>query len=203
MRKHGRPGHADDRAVLKSDEMAHGRRSRRRRVGHVLDGAGERMPVGAGEPGGAETVEGEGHGQRGSEHRTGGHLDLFQFRLLETLRLGAAVLKPDLHLGLGQVQGRGEFGPFGDRQVLSLAELPLQSQELLGGERGSRLPVRLVLPQQTLVWTDARRTAKTCKQEREKPDIIDFRIDGRSKLYKATGVFERRPAGQIRPAKLC
>lgn len=77
------------------------------------------------------------------------HLEFFQLGLLEPLGLGPSVLEPDLDLGLCQGQGGGELGPLGDGQILLLPELPLQGQELRGGERRARLPVGFVLPQRT------------------------------------------------------
>lgn len=50
-------------------------------------------------------------------------------------------------MGLCKVEGAGELGSLSDGQILLLAELALQSQQLGSGERGSGLPVRLVLPQ--------------------------------------------------------
>ena len=41
----------------------------------------------------------------------------------------------------------GELGSFGDGQVLLVAELPLECQELTGGERRAWLAVLLVLAQ--------------------------------------------------------
>lgn len=58
------------------------------------------------------------------------HPDLLDLGLLQPLRLRAPVLEPDLHLRLGQPQRRRELGPLGDAQVLLLAELLLQRQQL-------------------------------------------------------------------------
>lgn len=80
----------------------------------------------------------------------GRHPQLLDFRFLQTLRLGASILKPDLHLCLREVQRRRELGPLGDTQVLPLSELLLESQQLLGREGRSGLSVRLVLPQVAL-----------------------------------------------------
>ena len=46
--------------------------------------------------------------------------DSIHLGLLQPLRLGAAVLEPDLHLGLGQLELAGEFGSLGDGQILLL-----------------------------------------------------------------------------------
>lgn len=80
----------------------------------------------------------------------GSHFYFLQLSLLQPLRLGPSVLEPDLHLGLGQTQRRRELGPLRNAQVLLLPELLLQRQELLRGERGPRLAVRLVLAQVAL-----------------------------------------------------
>lgn len=61
----------------------------------------------------------------------------------------------DLDLGLGQVQGVGELGPLRDGQVLLLAELSLQCQQLRGSERRARFAVVFVLAQSALRGTGA------------------------------------------------
>ena len=75
------------------------------------------------------------------------HLDLLQLGLLQALRLGPPVLEPNLDLGLGEPQRRAKLGPLRYAEVLLLAELLLERQQLLGGERCAGLPVRFVLPQ--------------------------------------------------------
>lgn len=95
---------------------------------------------------GAAEREGEAKGSRG-QHGLGGHLQLFQLCLLQSLGLGAAVLEPDLHLRLGEAERAGELGALGDGQVLLLAELALQRQQLRGGEGRPRLAVGFVLAQ--------------------------------------------------------
>lgn len=78
------------------------------------------------------------------------HPQLLDLRFLHSLRLGATILKPDLHLSLGEVKGGREFGPLRDTQVLPFRELLLEREQLLRGERRPRLPVRLVFPQVAL-----------------------------------------------------
>lgn len=51
------------------------------------------------------------------------------------LMLHPAVLEPDLHLLLRQVQVRGDFDPPEPRQIHVGREFPLQLQELRAGER--------------------------------------------------------------------
>ena len=82
------------------------------------------------------------------------HFELLHLGLLKPLGLCSPVLEPDLDLGLGQGQGGGELGPLGDGQVLLLTELPLEGQELRGGEGGARLAVGFVLPQGADCWTE-------------------------------------------------
>ena len=73
----------------------------------------------------------------------GKHLLLLQ---LPPLGLVAAVLEPDLHLGLGQLQGPGQVGALRARQVALVAEASLQLVDLPVRERGSRsLATRLLL----------------------------------------------------------
>jgi len=91
--------------------------------------------------------EARGGGEHVLAPHTGGHLDLLHLSLLQSLGLGSAVLEPDLHLGLRQGQHGGELGPLGDGQVLLLEELPLQGQELGGGEGGPGLAVGFVFSQ--------------------------------------------------------
>lgn len=96
----------------------------------------------------------------GREQRLGGQLYLLQLGLLQSLGLGPAVLKPDLDLGLCEVQGAGELGSLRDGQVLFLTELPLQGEELGGGEGGPGFPVVLVFPQVALG-----RAGKSCRAD--------------------------------------
>lgn len=66
----------------------------------------------------------------GVQGRFGSQFELFQLGLLQTLGLGPSVLEPDLHLGLCEGEGAGEFCSFCNGQVLFLSELSLQGQEL-------------------------------------------------------------------------
>lgn len=91
-------------------------------------------------------AHGEGQGERGQQ-RLGRQLQLLQLGLLQPLGLGPAVLKPDLDLRLSEAQAAGELGALGDGQVLLLAELALQGQQLRGREGRPRLAVGLVLAQ--------------------------------------------------------
>jgi hypothetical protein len=77
------------------------------------------------------------------------HLDLLQLSLLQSLGLGSSVLEPNFHLRLGESERRGELGPLGDAQVLLLAELFLEREELLGGEWRAGLSVWFVLAEVT------------------------------------------------------
>lgn len=88
-----------------------------------------------------------GDGHSSSPLGISSHLQFFQLSLLEPLGFGPAVLEPDLDLCLCQGEGGREFRPLSDGEVLLLLELPLQGQELRGGERCARLSVGLVLPQ--------------------------------------------------------
>lgn len=92
-------------------------------------------------------VDGEREAEPRRQHGLGCHFELLQLGLLQSLGLGPPVLEPDFDLCLCEVEGAGELGPLGDGQVLLLAELALQGQQLRGGERGAGLPIRLVLPQ--------------------------------------------------------
>lgn len=75
-----------------------------------------------------------------------GQFILFQLGLLQSLGFGPPVLEPYFHLRLRQVEGVGELGSLGDGEVLLLAELALQRQQLRGSEGGSRFPVVFVFP---------------------------------------------------------
>jgi len=77
----------------------------------------------------------------------GHHFELLHLGLLEPLGFGAAVLEPDLDLGLGQRQRGGELGPLGDGQVPLVLELPLQRQQLRTAEGRAGLAVGFVRPQ--------------------------------------------------------
>lgn len=66
-------------------------------------------------------------------------------RLPQSLLLGSAVLEPDLHLCLGQLQVLGKLCPLGHREVLLLPELPLQGYQLRAREWGPGLAVFLLL----------------------------------------------------------
>lgn len=89
----------------------------------------------------------EGERQReGGQDGLGGQLQLLQLGLLKSLGFGSSVLKPDFDLSLRQVEGVGELGALGDGEVLLLAELALQREQLRGSEGRARLPVVFVLP---------------------------------------------------------
>lgn len=55
---------------------------------------------------------------------------------LDALPLGAAVLEPDLHLHLAELERVRDLRALGERQVLLAVELLLQLEQLLAGERG-------------------------------------------------------------------
>lgn len=55
------------------------------------------------------------------------------------------------HLRFREVKGGRELGSFGDGQVLLFAELFLEGEQLLRGERRPRLAVRLVLDRKSVV----------------------------------------------------
>ena len=74
------------------------------------------------------------------KHRRRSEAKSFDLGLLEPLGLGPPVLEPDLDLCLGELELGGELGPLRDGQVLLLPELLLQAVQLLGRERGPRLP---------------------------------------------------------------
>ena len=90
----------------------------------------------------------EGERQReGGQHGLGGQLKLLQLGLLQSLGLGPAVLEPDLHLCLCEAERVGELRALRDGEVLFLAELPLQGEQLSRGEGRPGLPVVLVFAQ--------------------------------------------------------
>ena len=105
-------------------------------------------------------TERKGNSESWRKHRLGCHFQFFQFRLLEPLGFRPSVLEPYFHLCLCQVEGAGELCALGDGEVLLLAELPLQGQELGRGERGPGLSVGFVLPQGT-----GRRTQPSCEKK--------------------------------------
>lgn len=69
-----------------------------------------------------------------------------------------------IYLRLREAQRRREFRPLGDAQVLTLPELLLKRQQLIGREGRPGLSVRLVLPQVAL---DLGRLAVLWKQEKK------------------------------------
>lgn len=89
--------------------------------------------------------QGERQGE-GGQHGFGGQFILFQLGLLQSLGLGSPVLKPYFHLRLRQVERVGELGSLGDGEVLLLAKLALQRQQLGGSEGRARFPVVFVFP---------------------------------------------------------
>ncbi|KAL6475876.1 hypothetical protein MHYP_G00143750 [Metynnis hypsauchen] len=97
--------------------------------------------------------KGNAEGRR--QHGLGSHLQLLQLGLLQPLGLCAPVLEPDLHLCLCQVERARELCTFRNGQVLLLAKLALQGQQLGRGERCARLPVGFVLPQRARRRTEA------------------------------------------------
>lgn len=102
----------------------------------------------------------KGNPESRGQHGLGCHFQFLELCLLQPLGFGPPVLKPDFDLGLRQVEGAGELRALGDGEVLLLAELPLQGQQLGRGEGGPGLSVRLVLAQGT-----GRRTQPSCKEE--------------------------------------
>ena len=125
-------------------------------------GNGQRVPLERVRPcvgPGDVRTEGKGNPEGWRQHRLRCHFQFFKFCLLQPLGFGSPVLKPDLDLGLRQVQGTGELCALGDGKVLLLAELPLQGQQLGRGEGGPGLSVRLVFSQ----WT-GRRTQSSCEE---------------------------------------
>lgn len=89
----------------------------------------------------------EGERQReGGQHGLGGQFILFQLGLLQSLGFGPPVLKPNFDLSLRQVERVGELGSLGDGEVLLLAKLALQRQQLGGSEGSARFPVVFVFP---------------------------------------------------------
>ena len=106
-----------------------------------------------------QAVQAKRHCHRICQHGSGGHLDLLEFCLLESFAFRPPILKPDLDLGLCEVQRGRELGPFGDGEVLTLPELSLEGEQLLRREGGPWFAVGFVLPEKTFVRTETRRTA--------------------------------------------
>lgn len=102
-----------------------------------------RSCVGAGDV----RAEGKGNPEGRRQHGLCCHFQFLEFCLLQPLGLGSPVLEPDLDLGLRQVEGTGELRALGNGEVLLLAELPLQREQLRRGEGGPGLSVRLVFSQ--------------------------------------------------------
>lgn len=107
-------------------------------------------------------TEWKGNPESRRQHGFSCHFQFFKFCLLQPLGFGSPVLKPDFDLGLRQVEGAGELCALGDGEVLLLAELPLQGQQLGRGERGPGLSVGLVFSQRA-----GRRTQPSCEEEEE------------------------------------
>lgn len=68
--------------------------------------------------------------QRWQGQRRGLLQDSQVFRQLLSLSLIASVLEPYFHLGFGELEVLGQVSPFRGRQVLLMAELPLQLDHL-------------------------------------------------------------------------
>lgn len=75
-----------------------------------------------------------------------GQFKLFQLGLLQSLGFGPPVLEPNFDLSLRQVERVGELGSLSDGEVLLLAKLALQRQQLGGSEGRARFPVVFVFP---------------------------------------------------------
>ena len=89
----------------------------------------------------------EGERQReGGQDGLRGQFELLQLGLLQSLGFRPPVLKPYFDLGLRQVERVGELGSLGDGEVLLLAKLALQRQQLGGSEGRARFPVVFVFP---------------------------------------------------------
>lgn len=89
--------------------------------------------------------EGGWDSERSGDVRGGCDTNPLQLRLLQSLRLGATILEPDLDLNFCEFEIGGEFGPLGDGEVLLLAVFLLQRVELLGREGGAGLAIWFVL----------------------------------------------------------
>lgn len=88
---------------------------------------------------------GPGEGLLFQSRQRGVLLQVSQLRgELLSLSLIASVLEPYLHLGLRELEVLGQVGPFRGRQVLLMAELPLQLDHLSVGESSSRALLRLL-----------------------------------------------------------
>lgn len=84
--------------------------------------------------------------REGGQDGLGGQFKLFQLGLLQSLGFGPPVLKPNFDLSLRQVERVGELGSLGDGEVLLLAKLALQRQQLGGSEGRTRFPVVFMFP---------------------------------------------------------
>lgn len=80
----------------------------------------------------------------GRQDGLGGQFELLQLGLLQSLGFGPPVLEPYFDLSLRQVERVGELGSLGDGEVLLLAKLALQRQQLGGSEGSARFPVVFV-----------------------------------------------------------
>lgn len=92
-------------------------------------------------------TERKGNPESRRQHWLSCHFQFFQLCLLQPFSFGSSVLKPDFNLSLRQVERAGKLCALSDGEVLLLAKLPLQGQELRRGEGGPGLPVRFVLSQ--------------------------------------------------------
>ena len=68
----------------------------------------------------------------------------FSFGLAQSLLLCPSVLEPYFNLGLSQFEVLGKLCSLGHREVLLLAELPLESYELRAGKWSPGFPVFLL-----------------------------------------------------------
>ena len=93
--------------------------------------------------GGAAVVVEDGH----AHHALGSvrHVRRFQFRRKLPLPLVAPVLEPDLHLGLGQVEGGCQTSPLRTGQVPLHVKCRLKLEHLAPAEHSSRLLLAPVL----------------------------------------------------------
>lgn len=86
----------------------------------------------------------KGNPESRRQHGLSCHFQFFKFCLLQPFGFGSSVLKPNLDLGLRQIEGAGELCALGDGKILLLTELSLQGQELGCREGGPGLSVGLV-----------------------------------------------------------
>ena len=91
------------------------------------------------------SVKGGWQPERGRQHGLGRHFQLLDLGLVQALGFRAPILEPDLHLRLSQIQRRRELGALRYGEVLFLAELALEGEQLRGGEGRARFAVRFVL----------------------------------------------------------